>query len=184
MFARCEPGPRDACVLDAWAEPIRPRARTVERSRQPKSAEDEPITRCRAPGRPLLLRCWHAPGSHWRVRPWVRPSDHERGDRQRQRDCPLSPSVRRVQGPDRGPRECDPSGYMHWAIRKPCLEPADAGERDEDRRNAGGGPDKRGESEAGTRVGLLPGEQLLERPGDPLPVFPDLGSAIQRRCWQ
>ena len=45
-------------------------------------------------------------------------------------------------------------------------------------------PDKRGESEAGTRVGLLPGEQLLERPGDPLPVFPDLGSAIQRRCWQ
>ena len=87
----------------------------------------------------------------WRVaglRPWVRPCDHERGDRQRHRDRAHSPRARRVQGADRGPREHDPGADLQQAIRESGLEPADATERDEDHRNAGRGPDKRGDSQA------------------------------------
>ena len=84
------------------------------------------------------------------------PCDHERGDRQRQRDRPLSPSGVRIQSPDRGPREHEPGADVQHAIRESCLAPADATERDNDGRSAGRGCGKRDGSQTDTRVGQPP----------------------------
>jgi hypothetical protein len=108
-----------------------------------------------------------------RVRPWVRPCDHERGDRQRQRDCPLSPRAQRVQGPDRRPREDEPVADVHQAVREWCLEPADASERDDDRPRGDGGRGERDDSQGDTRVG---------RPPSPTSLSPHVTPTAQTRC--
>ena len=84
------------------------------------------------------------------MRAWARPCDDERCDRQRQRDCPLCPCADRVQRPDRWPRENDPVAEAEQATGESRLEPANAGDRDDDRRSPGRGRDQRNGSQGDT----------------------------------